>query len=75
MSDTITSMELRFADLLLPNQLQEGDLIKVNNEYLTVKSTEETTDGVSAILLNDFDDEVEAFFFDDQKIEWYVFVE
>lgn len=75
MSDTISSMELRFADHLLPNQLAEGDLIKINEQYLTLKSITETKNGFNLVLLDDFDDEVEHFVFDDDRIEWYVFVE
>jgi len=75
MSDTMMNMELRFADHLLPNQLAEGDLVKLNDEYLTIKTIMESNDGYRLVLLDDFDDEVEAFVLDDDKIEWYVFVE
>jgi hypothetical protein len=66
---------LRFADHLLPNQLAEGDLVKLNDEYLTIKTIMEADTGYHLVLLDDFDDEVEAFVLDDDKIEWYVFVE
>jgi len=69
------NMELRFADHLLPNQLAEGDLVKLNDEYLTIKTIMEADTGYHLVLLDDFDDEVEAFVLDDDKIEWYVFVE
>lgn len=69
------NMELRFADYLSPNQLAEGDLVKVHEQYLTIKEISETKNGYNLILLDDFDDEVEAFVLDDDKIEWYVFVE
>lgn len=69
------NMELRFADHLLPNQLAEGDLVKLNDEYLTIKTIMESNDGYHLVLLDDFDDEVEAFVLDNEKIEWYVFVE
>ena len=75
MSATMMNMELRFADHLLPNQLAEGDLIKLNEQYVTVKTIMESNDGYHLVLLDDFDDEVEAFVLDDDKIEWYVFVE
>ncbi len=75
MSATMMSMELVFADYLLPNQLAEGDLIKVDEQYLTVKEISETKEGFNLVLLDDFDDEVEAFVGDDDKLEWYVFVE
>jgi hypothetical protein len=75
MSDTMMSMELRFADYLLPNQLAEGDLIKLDDQYLTIKEIREIDTGYFLTLLDDFDDEVETFIADDTKIEWYVFVE
>jgi hypothetical protein len=75
MSDTMTSMELRFADYLLPNQLAEGDLIKIEQQYLTIKTIMEVNNGYHLVLLDDFDDEVEHFILDDEKLEWYVFVE
>ena len=75
MSATMMSMELRFADYLLPNQLAEGDLIKLENQYLTVKEISETKEGYNLVLADDFDDEEEYFILDDTKIEWYVFVE
>jgi hypothetical protein len=75
MSATMMSMELRFADYLLPNQLAEGDLIKIEEQYLTVKDIAETKEGFNLVLLDDFDDEVEVFVSDDEKIEWFVFVE
>jgi len=75
MSDTIIDMDLVFADYLLPNQLAEGDLVKIDNQYLTIKTIIESNNGFHLVLLDDFDDEVEAFVLDNDKIEWYVFVE
>ena len=75
MSDTMINMELRFADYLLPNQLAEGDLVKIEDQFVTVKTIMEVNNGYHLVLLDDFDDEVEAFVLDDDKIEWYVFVE
>ena len=75
MSATMTSMELRFADFLFPNQLMEEDLIKIEDQFVTVGSIVETKEGYLLICLDDFNDEVEVFVTDDQKIEWYVFIE
>jgi hypothetical protein len=75
MTATMMNMELRFADYLLPNQLAEGDLLKIDDQYLTLKTVSEVDGGYNLILLDDFDDEVETFVSDDDKIEWYVFVE
>lgn len=75
MSATMMSMELRFADLLLPNQLEVGDLIKIDDEFLTIDSISENDQGVNLVLLNDFDETLDVFLFDDEKVELYVFVE
>ena len=75
MSDTINSMELRFADNLLPSQLMEGDLIKVDNEYVTIETLTQNEDGFNIYTRNDFDEEGHIYLFDDETIEWYVFFE
>ena len=75
MSATMLNMELVFADHLLPNQLVEGDLVKIEDQFVTVKTIMEANNGYHLVLLDDFDDEVEAFVLDNEKIEWYVFVE
>ena len=75
MTATITNMEMRFADMLSPNQLMEGDLIKVEGEFFTIKYVDEGEEGCNVGMLNDFDELVETFFFDDEQIELYVYVE
>ena len=75
MSDTINSMELRFADNLFPSQLMEGDLIKVDNEYVTIETLTQNEDGFNIYTRNDFNEEGHIYLFDDETIEWYVFFE
>lgn len=75
MSDTINSMELRFADNLLPSQLVEGDLIKVDDEYVTVETLTQNEDGFNIYTRNDFNEEGHIYLFDNETIEWYVFFE
>ena len=75
MSDTINSMELRFADNLKPSQLMEGDLIKVDNEYVTIETLTQNEDGFNIYTRNDFNEEGHIYLFDDETIEWYVFFE
>ena len=75
MADTINNMELRFADNLKPSQLVEGDLIKVDNEYVTIETITENEDGFNIYTINDFDEEGHIYLFDDETIEWYVFFE
>jgi len=75
MSDTINSMELRFADNLFPSQLMEGDLIKVDNECVTIETLTQNEDGFNIYTRNDFNEEGHIYLFDDETIEWYVFFE
>ena len=75
MSDTMKDVELKFADNLKPSQLMEGDLIKVDNEYVTIETITENEDGFNIYTINDFDEEGHIYLFDDETIEWYVFFE
>ena len=75
MSDTIKDVELKFADNLKPSQLIEGDLIKVDNECVTIETITENEDGFNIYTRNDFDEEGHIYLFDDETIEWYVFFE
>ena len=69
------SMELRFADHLLPNQLMEGDIIKVDEEFFTIHSLVQNDEGFNIVALDDFDEPIDIFLWDDEKVELYVFVE
>jgi hypothetical protein len=75
MTATINSMETRFADLLYPNQLMEGDLIKVDGEFYTIKSIHEGDEGCNVAMLDEYEEVIETFFFDDEQIHLYVYVE
>lgn len=75
MTDTMTSMELRLADFLSPNQLLEGDIIKLEEDFFTIDSIKETSTGVDLVVLNDFDEKVEVSLLDDETVELYVFVD
>jgi hypothetical protein len=75
MADTMKDMELRFADNLKPSQLMEGDLIKVDAEYVTIEIITENADGFNIYTRNDFNEEGHIYLFDDETIEWYVFFE
>ena len=67
------SVELRFADNLLPSQLMLGDLVKVDDEYVTIEIITENEDGFNIYTRNDFNEEGHIYLFDDETIEWYVF--
>jgi hypothetical protein len=75
MADTMKDMELKFADNLKPSQLMEGDLIKVDGEYVTIETITENEDGFNVYTKNDFNEEGHIYLFDDETIEWYVFFE
>ena len=75
MADTMKDMELKFADNLKPSQLMEGDLIKVDDEYVTIEIITENEDGFNIYTRNDFNEEGHIYLFDDETIEWYVFFE
>jgi hypothetical protein len=75
MTATINDMELRFADSLYPNQLMENDIIKLDEEYFTVKALSENDEGFNIVVADDYDELLDVFLFDDEKVELYVFVE
>ncbi len=75
MADTIKNVELRFADNLFPSQLMPGDLIKVDNECVTIETITENEDGFNIYTRDDFNEEGHIYLFDDETIEWYVFFE
>ena len=75
MADTMKDMELKFAVNLKPSQLMEGDLIKVDDEYVTIETITENEDGFNIYTRNDFNEEGHIYLFDDETIEWYVFFE
>ena len=75
MTDTMMNMELRFADHLFPNQLMEGDIIKVDEEFFTIHSLVQNDEGFNIVALDDFDEPIDIFLWDDEQVELYVFVE
>ena len=77
MTATIKTMKLSYADLLLPNQLMEGDLINVDNDIVSVISIVEDAAGDNYVVTyrNDFDEEDEKTYHYEEKINLYVFVE
>ena len=68
------NMELILADLLFPDQLMEGDMIKSpDQEIVTIKSITSTDIGFTIEAKNDFDELVEFHLTDDDMIHWYVY--
>jgi hypothetical protein len=75
MTDTILDMQLKLADTLFPDQLMEGDIIKIDDEYFTIKEMIQNDEGFNISVLNDFDEQVDIFLFDDETVQLYVYVE
>jgi len=68
------TMELIFADLLSPDQLMEGDIIKSpDQELVTVQTITSTDIGFTIEAINDFDETVEFHLLDDDVVNWYVY--
>jgi hypothetical protein len=74
MSVTMNAMELILADLLSPDQLMEGDIIKSPDQDIVIVKTITSTDiGFYVEAINDFDELVEFHITDDEMISWYVY--
>ena len=74
MSATMKNMELILADLLFPDQLMEGDMIKSpDQEIVTIKSITSTDIGFTIEAINDLDELVEFHLTDDDMVSWYVY--
>jgi hypothetical protein len=82
MADTMLVMDYVFADNLLPDQLMDGDLIEIEDEFdsqiVEVISVEQFTDSETkqdTYLIqakNEFGEIVEAAFFDWQFVKLFV---
>ena len=77
MSDTMTRMELVYADLLTPGQLMEGDLINIDMDIVEVVAITDDATGDNYIITyrNDYGEEEEYFCNYEDQIKLYVFVE
>ena len=74
MSAIMKNMELILADLLFPDQLMKGDMIKSpDQEIVTIKSITSTDIGFTIEATNDFDELVEFHLTDDDMVSWYVY--
>ena len=75
MTDTILDMQLKLADTLLPDQLMEGDIIKIDGEYFTIKEMMQNDEGFNISVINDYEEQLDIFLFDDETVQLYVYVE
>ena len=71
------TMELVYADLLTPNQLMEGDLIKIDGDIVEVVSVydDATGDNYTVTHRNEYGEEYEYTCTYEEVFRFYVFVE
>ena len=77
MTATIKTMELVYADLLTPNQLMEGDLIKIDDDLVEVVSVSDDATGDNYVIThrNEYGEEDEYTCNYEEVFKFYVFVE
>ena len=73
MSDTLTSMDYRFVDILNANQLEVGDLIGLGIAGIVkIISITPMKDGFSLIIENEFNEKEDVEIIDDEKFELFI---
>jgi hypothetical protein len=77
MPATMETMKFVYADLLMPNQLMEGDLINIDNDIVEVISVNDdaTGDNYTIKHRNDFGEEEETFCTFEDMFKLYVFID
>lgn len=80
MTDTMMSMNLVHADVLLPDQLMEGDIIRIEDEngeqLVEVRSIHMTMSGGYLVeVVNDFGEVIEIRFDEEATIDLYVYID
>ena len=77
MTDTMKTMELVYADLLSPNKLMEGDLIKIDGDIVEVVSIEDdsTGDNYTITHRNEYGEDSEYSCNYEEMFKFYVYVE
>ena len=77
MTDTITRMELVYADLLTPSQLMEGDLINIDMDIVEVISIVDDATGDNYIIThrNEYGEEYEYYCTYEEMFKLYVFID
>lgn len=68
-----------FADYLTPDQLMEGDFIKITDEYgeqiVEVKNIYALDEGYMIEAINDYQEDIDVPASDTTRFEWYVIKE
>lgn len=77
MSDTIANMELVYADLLMPGQLMDGDLIEIDFDVVEIISIEDdaTGDNYTITYRNDYGEEDTYLCTHEHMFKLYVMIE
>jgi hypothetical protein len=77
MTATMIDMKFIYADLLMPNQLMEGDLIDIDGDIVEVISIEDdsTGDNYSITYKNEFDEEDVKMCNYEDMFKLYVFID
>lgn len=73
MSATITYMQLIHADTLNVDQLMPGDIVKIEDDLLTVVIVEDTEMGYKITTINEFGEEDSVEVSDESKFDLFVF--
>lgn len=74
MSDTMINVgQYILVDKLSPDQLEIGDILKFEGEYVEVESVTYLEEGYSIFTVNDFGEEFEIFCADGVMLDWYVY--
>lgn len=68
------TMELVHADILYADQLMPGDIVKVEEDLLTIVSVEDTADGYKINTINEFGEEDFIETNDERRFDLFVFV-
>jgi hypothetical protein len=77
MTATMIDMKFIYADLLMPNQLMEGDLIDIDGEIVEVISVDDdaTGDNYSITYKNEFDEQDVKMCNYEDMFKLYVFID
>ena len=77
MTATITLMELVYADLLMPGQLMEGDLINIDMDIVEVIAIADDATGDNYVITyrNEYGDEDEYSCNYEEMFKLYVFID
>lgn len=79
MNATMMSMNLVHADVLLPDQLMKGDIIRIEDEngeqLVEVKSIHAIEEGWVIEVVNDFGEVVDVVFDEEATIDLYVYLD